>query len=155
MKCFCKHDDVIKWKHFPRYWPFVFRNYTHWICQNMTRFLHKYITYIHKYSHLHAIFCTQCAPVMQCCYQWPLLPLLTQNNTIGTSVLTNDNSLSTEPVRIKLTEIRFQIQTFSIKKLHLNLSSAMGRHICSGVNLSIQLIQRNRARQATQCMMGT
>ena len=19
----CKHDDVIKWKHFPRYWPFV------------------------------------------------------------------------------------------------------------------------------------
>ena len=27
MKCFCEyfreHDDVIKWKHFPRYWPFV------------------------------------------------------------------------------------------------------------------------------------
>ena len=28
MKCICivifpKHDDVIKWKHFPRYWPFV------------------------------------------------------------------------------------------------------------------------------------
>ena len=28
MKCKCivifpKHDDVIKWKHFPRYWPFV------------------------------------------------------------------------------------------------------------------------------------
>ena len=21
--CFCSHDDVIKWKHFPRYWPFV------------------------------------------------------------------------------------------------------------------------------------
>ena len=21
--CFCNHDDVIKWKHFPRYWPFV------------------------------------------------------------------------------------------------------------------------------------
>ena len=20
---FCAHDDVIKWKHFPRYWPFV------------------------------------------------------------------------------------------------------------------------------------
>ena len=20
---FCKHDDVIEWKHFPRYWPFV------------------------------------------------------------------------------------------------------------------------------------
>ena len=19
----CDHDDVIKWKHFPRYWPFV------------------------------------------------------------------------------------------------------------------------------------
>ena len=19
----CKHDDVVKWKHFPRYWPFV------------------------------------------------------------------------------------------------------------------------------------
>ena len=19
----CAHDDVIKWKHFPRYWPFV------------------------------------------------------------------------------------------------------------------------------------
>ena len=24
----CKHDDVIKWKHFPRYWPFVLR--IHW-----------------------------------------------------------------------------------------------------------------------------
>ena len=26
MGCFCEfkfHDDVIKWKHFPRYWPFV------------------------------------------------------------------------------------------------------------------------------------
>ena len=21
--CFCSHDDVIKWKHFPRNWPFV------------------------------------------------------------------------------------------------------------------------------------
>ena len=21
----CSHDDVIKWKHFPRYWPFVWR----------------------------------------------------------------------------------------------------------------------------------
>ena len=21
--CFCVHDDVIKWEHFPRYWPFV------------------------------------------------------------------------------------------------------------------------------------
>ena len=21
--CHCYHDDVIKWKHFPRYWPFV------------------------------------------------------------------------------------------------------------------------------------
>ena len=21
----CRHDDVIKWKHFPRYWPFVRR----------------------------------------------------------------------------------------------------------------------------------
>ena len=21
--CFAEHDDVIKWKHFPRYWPFV------------------------------------------------------------------------------------------------------------------------------------
>ena len=21
--CKCHHDDVIKWKHFPRYWPFV------------------------------------------------------------------------------------------------------------------------------------
>ena len=22
-QCWSKHDDVIKWKHFPRYWPFV------------------------------------------------------------------------------------------------------------------------------------
>ena len=22
-RCLCSHDDVIKWKHFPRYWPFV------------------------------------------------------------------------------------------------------------------------------------
>ena len=22
-RCLCMHDDVIKWKHFPRYWPFV------------------------------------------------------------------------------------------------------------------------------------
>ena len=22
-QCVCFHDDVIKWKHFPRYWPFV------------------------------------------------------------------------------------------------------------------------------------
>ena len=25
LKCDGKHDDVIKWKHFPRYWPFVRR----------------------------------------------------------------------------------------------------------------------------------
>ena len=23
IECWVKHDDVIKWKHFPRYWPFV------------------------------------------------------------------------------------------------------------------------------------
>ena len=23
MPLFCEHDDVIKWEHFPRYWPFV------------------------------------------------------------------------------------------------------------------------------------
>ena len=26
--CYCQHDDVIKWKHFPHYWPFVWG--IHW-----------------------------------------------------------------------------------------------------------------------------
>ena len=34
--CLCIHDDVIKWKHFPRYWPFV-----RWIHRSPVNFPHK------------------------------------------------------------------------------------------------------------------
>ena len=30
IRCPVDHDDVIKWKHFPRYWPFV-RGIHHWL----------------------------------------------------------------------------------------------------------------------------
>ena len=30
LQCVCWHDDVIKWKYFPRYWPFVWEFTGHW-----------------------------------------------------------------------------------------------------------------------------
>ena len=121
----CFHDDVIKWKHFPRCWPLV-------------RGIHRSpVNSPHKGQWRGALmFSLICAWIngwvnnrgagdfrRHCAHYdvtvlWPWHP--------------NAGLLSFGPLGTNLSEILIKIRNFSFTKLHLKISSATWRLFCPG-----------------------
>ena len=55
----------------------------------------------------------------------------------GAIIRTNDGILLIEPLGINFNEILIGIQTFSLKKIHLKMSSAKWHPFCLGLNVLI------------------
>ena len=132
-------DDVIKWKHFPRYWPFCAGN-----------------------SPVTGEFPSQ-RPVTRCFdiffdlrpnkhlseqswgwwFETPSCPLWRQCNDMDVTdwvsirrqaiIWTNVELFPIGPSRTNFSEIQIKIQNFSFMKMHLKMSSAKWRPFCTGV----------------------
>ena len=121
------HGDVIKWQHFPRYWPFVWG-----IQQSPVNSLHKDlwrgdVTEMIRFSCFACGKPSNCHPVST---PWGLVTYILMLHWIRSlrvqvmacSLMTLSHYPTqwwwTEPLRRHLSETLIEIQIFSIKKMH-------------------------------------